>query len=222
VTQAPTPKADSDEESAFAAPSGLPDAVQLWLIRHGETEWSKAGQHTGRTDLPLTPVGEDQARALRTALGDVRAAYVISSPLRRARDTARLAGWAVDEIDPDLAEWDYGDYEGRTTAQIRQSVPNWTIWTHGAANGETVEQVSARADRVLRRAAERLADGPVILVSHGHISRAIGARWIGRPAHDGSRLALETAAPSLLSTQYDVRVIDRWNMINPAAGEGNV
>jgi phosphohistidine phosphatase SixA len=198
VTQAPTPKADSDEESAFAAPSGLPDAVQLWLIRHGETEWSKAGQHTGRTDLPLTPVGEDQARALRTALGDVRPAYVISSPLRRARDTARLAGWAVDEIDPDLAEWDYGDYEGRTTAQIRQSVPNWTIWTHGAANGETVEQVSARADRV------------------------IGARWIGRPAHDGSRLALETAAPSLLSTQYDVRVIDRWNMINPAAGEGNV
>jgi broad specificity phosphatase PhoE len=221
VTQVPTPKAGSDEEPAFAAANALPDGVQLWLVRHGETEWSKSGQHTGRTDIPLTPFGEDQARALHGLLGDVRPALVLSSPLQRARVTARLAGWKVDEIDPDLAEWDYGDYEGLTTDQIQESVPGWTIWTHGAANGESVEQVRARADRVLDRAIERLSDGPVVLLSHGHISRVIGARWIGRPAADGARLALSTAAPSLLGSQYGVPLIDRWNMINPAASEGN-
>jgi broad specificity phosphatase PhoE len=221
VTQRPPPKAGSDEEPAFAESNGLPDGVQLWLVRHGETEWSKSGQHTGRTDLPLTPEGEEQARALRGPLGHVRPVLVISSPLQRAMATARIAGWNVDVIDPDLAEWDYGDYEGRTTEQIRQTVPDWTIWTHGAANGETIEHVSARADRVLHQAATRLADGPVLLVSHGHFSRVIAARWIGLPARAGSRFTLETAAPSLLSTQYDVRVIDRWNMLNPAATEGN-
>ncbi len=217
----PTLKAGSDGEPAFAVPRTLPDGVELWLIRHGETEWSKSGQHTGRTDLPLTPKGEEQAKALPALLGDIRPAHVVSSPLERARATARLAGWAVDEIDPDLAEWDYGDFEGRTTGQIREEVPGWTIWTNGARNGETIENISARADRVLQRAAERLTDGPVILLSHGHMSRAIGARWIGLPAIDGSRLTLATAAPSLLSTQYEVRVIERWNMLNPAASEGN-
>ena len=113
-------------------PNALPDGVQLWLVRHGETEWSKSGQHTGRTDIALTPFGEEQARALRDVLGDVRPALVLSSPLQRAQVTARLAGWDVDEIDPDLAEWDYGDYEGLTTEQIQQRVPGWTIWTHGA------------------------------------------------------------------------------------------
>jgi broad specificity phosphatase PhoE len=217
----PTLKAGSDEEPAFAVPSALPDGVALWLIRHGETEWSKSGQHTGRTDLPLTSEGEEQAKALPGMLGDIRPAFVVSSPLERARATARLAGWTVDEIDPDLAEWDYGDYEGRTTGEIREGVPDWTIWTHGAPNGETIENISARADRVLQRAAKRLSEGPVVLLSHGHMSRAIGARWIGLPAIDGSRLTLATAAPSLLSTQYEVRVIERWNMLNPAASEGN-
>jgi broad specificity phosphatase PhoE len=221
VTEIPTAKAGSDQEPAFAVPDPLPAGVELWLIRHGETEWSKSGQHTGRTDLPLTPTGEEQARALRGMLANVRPALVLSSPRERALATACLAGLSVDAIDEDLAEWDYGDYEGLTTKQIRERVPRWTIWTHGAPNGETIEQVSARADRVLRRAAERLGDGPVLLISHGHISRVIGARWIGLSPRDGSRLALETAAPSLLSTQYDVPVIDRWNMRNPAASERN-
>jgi probable phosphoglycerate mutase len=202
-------------------PGRIPEGAQLWLIRHGETEWSKSGQHTGRTDLPLTQDGEAQARGLRNLLARVRPAYVISSPRRRALDTARIAGLSVDAVDDDLAEWDYGEYEGRTTAQIRESVPGWTVWTHPSPNGETIVEVSARADRALTRALERLADGPVVLISHGHISRVIGARWIGLPASHGRHLALDTAAPSLLSAERSVPVIDRWNMLNPAASEGN-
>jgi len=221
VTQAPSPKAGSVAEPAFAAPGGVPDDAQLWLIRHGETEWSRSGQHTGRTDLPLTPAGEEQARALRDLLEQLRSAFVMSSPRQRALDTARVAGLRVDAVDDDLAEWDYGDYEGLTTAQIRESVPGWTVWTHPVLNGETVDQVSARADRVLRRAIERLRDGPVVLISHGHFSRVIGARWIGLPASQGRRLALDTAAPSLLGAEHDVAVIRRWNMLNRAASEGN-
>ncbi|MEP7178646.1 MAG: histidine phosphatase family protein [Pseudonocardiales bacterium] len=199
----------------------MPEGAQLWLIRHGETEWSKSGQHTGRTDLPLTPDGEAQARALRGRLARVGPAYVISSPRQRALVTARLAGLRVDAVDEDLAEWDYGDYEGRTTAQIRESVPGWTVWTHRCPNGEAIGEVSARADRVLTRALERLGDGPVVLISHGHISRMIGARWIGLPANYGSHLALDTATPSLLGAQHGIPVVDRWNMHNPAASEGN-
>ncbi|MFN2518366.1 MAG: histidine phosphatase family protein [Jatrophihabitantaceae bacterium] len=197
------------------------ESVELWLIRHGETEWSKSGQHTGRTDLPLTATGEAQARALGGLLAAVRPVLVLCSPRERALSTARIAGLSVDAVDDDLAEWDYGDYEGLTTKQIRERVPGWTVWTHPSPSGETIEQVCARADRVLHRAAARLGDGPVVLISHGHFSRVVGARWIGLPAHAGARLALETAAPSLLSTQHDVRVIDRWNMVNPATTEGN-
>lgn len=207
--------------SAPAAPPGLPDGVALWLIRHGETTWSKSGQHTGRTDLPLTAAGEAQAAALRGVLGRESPVLVLCSPRTRALDTARLAGLDVDAVDDDLAEWDYGDYEGLTTAQIREQVPDWSLWTHGVPNGETIEQVSARADRVLRRAVDRLAAGPVVLVAHGHISRVLGARWIGLPATDGGRLTLGTAAPSLLSSQYGVPVIDRWNMPNPATSDGD-
>ena len=216
-----TLKAGSDEEPAFALPGLLADGVELWLIRHGETEWSKSGQHTGRTDLPLTATGEAQARALRALLANVRPVLVLSSPRERALATARIADLSVDSVDDDLTEWDYGDYEGLTTNQIRERVPGWSLWTHGVPGGETIEQISARADRVLHRAAERLGEGAVVLIAHGHISRVIGARWVGLSARDGSRLALGTAAPSLLSVQHDAPVIDRWNMLNPAASEGD-
>jgi broad specificity phosphatase PhoE len=201
---------------AFAVPDARPDDAQLWLVRHGDTEWSRSGQHTGRTDLPLLPDGEDQARALPAILGDIRPSLVLCSPRRRALDTAKLAGLHIDAIDEDLAEWDYGDYEGRTSEQIRAEVPGWTIWADGVPNGEQIEQVSARADRVLQRAAARLSDGPVILVAHGHISRVLGARWIGLPARTVANLLLGTAAPSLLSYQYGAPVLAHWNLPNPA------
>jgi probable phosphoglycerate mutase len=204
-----------------AAPAELPDDVQLWLVRHGETEWSRSGRHTGRTDLPLTAAGEDEARGLRAVLADVRPALVLCSPLLRARDTARLAGYQDIVIDDDLAEWDYGDYEGRTSAEIRADRPGWTLWTDGVPNGERIELVSARADRVIARARASLADGPVVLVAHGHISRVIGARWIALAPQAGANLALGTAAPSVLGFQYDAPVIVHWNLPNPATAEGN-
>ena len=201
----------------WAAPD-LPDGVDLWLVRHGETEWSRSGKHTGRTDVPLTDAGEAQARALRDLLAHVDPALVLCSPRRRAQDTARLAGLTVDELTEDLAEWDYGAYEGLTTDEIRVDELDWTVWSHGAPGGETAEQVRERADRVLERAAKRLADGPVVLVGHGHCSRALGARWLGLPVTAGTNLLLGTAAPSLLGVQYGVRVINRWNLPNPASG----
>jgi broad specificity phosphatase PhoE len=215
-------EAGSLTEPAFAVPGGpLPDGVQLWLVRHGETTWSESGRHTGRTDLPLTAAGEAQAVALREVLADVRPAFVLCSPRQRAVATAQLAGLRVDAIDEDLAEWDYGDYEGLTSHEIRERVPGWSLWTHGVPNGETAAQVAARADHVLRRAADQLERGPVVLVAHGHISRVIGARWIGLRAADGGHFALGTAAPSLLSTQYETPVIDRWNLPNPSTTNGD-
>lgn len=195
----------------------LPDDTTLWLVRHGETEWSKSGQHTSTTDLPLTENGERQAKAVRDLLGALRHAYVISSPLQRARRTADLAGLDVSAVDPELVEWNYGEYEGRTTAEIRDQVPDWSIWTHGARGGETPEQVQARADRVLQRAAAHLDDGPVVLLGHGHFSRALGARWIGLPVTAGASLLLSTAAPCLLGAQYGVPALVHWNLPNPAA-----
>jgi broad specificity phosphatase PhoE len=213
--------AGSDSEPAFAVPGPIPDGVALWLVRHGETTWSRSGQHTGRTELPLTAEGEQQARALRGVLADIRPVLVLCSPRERAQATARLAGLRVDAIDDDLAEWDYGDYEGLTTHEIRQRVPDWSLWTHGVPNGEAAAQVRDRADRVLRRASGQLERGPVVLVAHGHISRVMGVRWIGLTVADGGRLALGTAAPSLLSSQYGMPVIDRWNMPNPATANGD-
>jgi probable phosphoglycerate mutase len=204
--------------SATDRPAG---PAELWLVRHGETEWSRSGRHTGRTDLPLTAAGEDEARGLRAVLADVRPALVLCSPLLRARDTARLAGYQDIVIDDDLAEWDYGDYEGRTSAEIRADRPGWTLWTDGVPNGERIELVSARADRVIARARASLADGPVVLVAHGHISRVIGARWIALAPQAGANLALGTAAPSVLGFQYDAPVIVHWNLPNPATAEGN-
>ena len=212
-------EAGSVLEPAFVVPSGLADA-QLWLIRHGETEWSRSGRHTSRTDIPLTANGERQAIALRGMLADVHPVFVLCSPRQRAMRTAQLAGLAVDAIDDDLVEWDYGEYEGMTTREICTIVPGWSLWTQPMPGGETPAEVAARADRVLARAAARLDEGPVVFVAHGHVCRVIGARWIGLGAIDGSRIALDTAAPSILGTEHDIPVIHRWNMPNPAvAGE---
>jgi broad specificity phosphatase PhoE len=212
----PDVEAGPDEGPAFSPPE-LPDDVQVWLVRHGETEWSASGQHTSRTDLPLTDAGERQARAIGDLLGDVTPVLVLCSPRRRATDTAELAGLRVDETTEDLAEWDYGEYEGRTTGDIQAERPGWSLWSDGVPGGETSRQVGARADLVLARVAEALRDGPVVLVGHGHLSRVLGARWIGLPVSGGAHLLLGTAAPCLLGAQYGEPVIVHWNLPNPAA-----
>jgi len=166
---------------------------RIFLLRHGETEWSTAGRHTGHTDVPLTQRGRrfaEAAGALGVRLrGHARPALVLTSPRRRARDTAALAGLHVDRVDERLAEWDYGDCEGRTTPEIRETVPGWTVWTHPCPGGETAEQVGLRADAVLADARDALPGGDVVLVGHGHFSRVLVARWIGLPATEvsGSR-----------------------------------
>jgi probable phosphoglycerate mutase len=193
------------------ADAALPDGVALWLIRHGETEWSRSGKHTSVTDLPLTERGERQAAALIPRFADLRPALVLTSPRRRAVETAQAAGLRPDGTDDDLAEWNYGEYEGRTTAEIRETVPDWVLVTDGAPGGESPDEVGARADRVLARASAALADGPVVLVGHGHMTRVLGARWIGLPPSGAGSLLLDAAATCLLSTQYGVRVIKTWN-----------
>jgi broad specificity phosphatase PhoE len=209
-------EAGPDEGPAFVAPP-LPDHIALWLLRHGETEWSRSGQHTSRTDIALTPAGEDQARAMGNLLGDLSPSLVLSSPRRRAVDTAQLAGLTVDGTTEDLAEWNYGEYEGRTTDEIREDDPDWTVWTGTTPGGESRDEIAARADRVLARAAAVLPEGTVVLVGHGHFSRVLAARWIGLPVSGGAHLLLGTAAPSVLGAQYGVPVIERWNLPNPAA-----
>jgi len=184
--------------------------VTVVLVRHGETEWSSAGRHTSFTDLPLTSRGRDDASPMAARLAALEFALVLTSPRRRARETCELAGLAVRaEVDDDLAEWDYGSYEGRTTAEIRQTVPGWTIFTHGAPGGESADQVAARADRVITRAAA--AGGLVALFSHGHLLRVLGARWAGLSASAGAALALDTATLSFLGHEREQRVLRVWN-----------
>lgn len=182
------------------------------LIRHGETTWSASGQHTGRTDLDLTEVGEDQARGLRSLLWSRQFDVVLCSPRRRARRTAELAGLTVSEIDDDLREWDYGDLEGRTTAEIRAEMPDWSIWGGPWPGGETAAEVSARADRVVARVRQQPANCSVALVAHGHILRVLGARWIGAGITFGQVFALDTASVSELGWEQQVPVIWRWNI----------
>ena len=205
---------------AFVVPD-LPEHAALWIVRHGETEWSASGQHTSITDLPLTAAGRRQAAAVREVLGEITPALVLSSPRRRALETAELAGLRVDDTTEDLAEWFYGAYEGKTTDEIRAEKPDWTIWRDGPRDGEPSTAVQQRADRALGRAIRSLPDGPVVLIGHGHFSRVLGARWIGLPVAAGGNLLLGTAAPSLLGVQYGLPVIDRWNLPNPAAEERN-
>jgi len=184
---------------------------EIWLIRHGETEWSRSGAHTGRTDIPLTPVGRENAAALGRFLAGRQFGLVLCSPMQRARDTCRLAGFGeVAHIDPNLCEWDYGDFEGRTTAAIRQEIPGWSLWADGVPNGETVEAVAARADAVLARALA--ANGDVALFAHGHILRILTARWLGLEAPAGRLFALGTASVSVLGYERETSVISRWNL----------
>ncbi len=182
-----------------------------WLVRHGETEWSKTGRHTGHTDVELTASGQQQARLLGRHLRHHRFALVLSSPLRRALETARLAGFSDRvEADADLREWDYGAYEGISTAEIRQAVPDWTIWTHDVPDGEAIETVASRADRVIARI--RASEGDVLVFGHGHILRVLGARWIGLDPSIGGGLALGTATLSVLGWERETPVIERWNV----------
>lgn len=212
-------RAGSDEGPAFVMPANVADGVSLWLIRHGQTEWSRDGRHTGRTDVPLTEHGEDEARALAPVLKHLNPALVLCSPRTRAQRTAALAGLEVDAIDNDLAEWDYGDFEGLTSAEIQEDVPGWTIFTHGARGGEDAAQICRRVDRVLTRAADALSRGPVVLVAHGHISRVLGARWIGLPVRAGASFLLDEASPCVLGAEKSVPVIVHWNRPNPATSE---
>jgi probable phosphoglycerate mutase len=185
--------------------------AEIVLIRHGQTEWSAAGKHTSYTDLDLTPEGEAQAREAGRRLSGRTFAAVISSPRKRALRTAELAGLTVAETSEDLAEWNYGKYEGITSAQIHKSDPEWSLWTDGAPGGESPDEVAARLDRVLAHARTFLDRGDVALIAHGHSLRVAGARWIGLPASGGGRLKLGTATLSTLGFEHGTPVIDSWN-----------
>jgi len=167
--------------------------------------------------VPLAPEGEAQGRALRTALAAVDPAFVLCSPRSRALRTAQLAGLRIDAVDPDAAEWDYGDYEGLTTPQIRVEAPGWTIWSGSTPGGETPAEVGARADRVLERIRPHLGHGPVVIVAHGHFNRVLAARWIGLDPAAGAHLLLDTAAPCLLGEERGTPAIRHWNMPLPGA-----
>ena len=193
---------------------------RLVLLRHGETEWSKSGQHTGRTDLDLTDNGRAQAAAAGPALADLHLdnPKVISSPRRRAVETAELAGLTIDEKSELLAEWDYGSFEGMTTAQIQQSVPDWSIWTHGCPDGETVAQVSDRADRAVALALEYMATRDVVLVGHGHFSRAVITRWVQLPLVEGSRFGMAPASVALGGFEHGIRQLSALGYPHPNDG----
>jgi broad specificity phosphatase PhoE len=190
---------------------------EIWLLRHGETEWSLSGQHTSRTDLPLTPAGVQKAAELRRFLSTRTFSLVLSSPLQRALDTARLGGYAP-EICDDLREWDYGDYEGLTTPEIQRANPGWTVWSGSIPHGETAEQVGSRAERVIRRVVQAMEESKgadVALFSHGHFLRILGARWTGLDARSGRLLALSTGSVSVLGYERSTRVIRLWNQTTP-------
>ena len=181
---------------------------ELILVRHGETEWSKTRHHTGRTDIPLTDRGRDQARRLSSAIATFPIVHVFASPLQRAWETAQLMG-LDPTADDDLLEWDYGDYEGRTTNDIRQKIPGWSVWTHPIIGGESIDEVGARCDGLITK---MLAlTGTIALVAHAHILRVLGARWIEAPCVEGQRLALDTTTISLLGWERENRVIRRGN-----------
>lgn len=182
----------------------------VWLARHGETDWSAAGKHTGRTDIPLNDNGRAAARKLADVLVGERFTLVLTSPLQRARDTCDLAGFGEQaEVDVDLREWDYGDYEGITTTEIREHQPGWTVFDDGCPGGETLAEVTARADQVIERVLA--VDGRVLIFGHGHSLRILAARWIELPPQGGARLVLETATVSVLGWDRETATINRWN-----------
>jgi len=187
-----------------------PPSQEVWLVRHAETEWSRSGRHTGRTDVPLTDAGRKRARELGARLADRSFALVLTSPLSRARDTANLAGLGNRaQVREDLLEWDYGEYEGITTRAIRETRPDWYLWTDGVPGGETAEEVAARCDRIVEEILG--VDGDVAIVAHGHVLRALGARWVQEPVSFGGQLYLTTGSLSTLGFEREVRVIRLWN-----------
>jgi broad specificity phosphatase PhoE len=186
--------------------------LQLILIRHGETEWSRAGRHTGRTDLPLTAVGREEAVAVARTLRDWSIDQVYASPLSRARETAELSGFGDDvRVDDRLVEWDYGIYEGARTAGTRATIPDWSVWTHDITDGETVDDVGARADAFLRTVEQEVGDGTAAVFAHGHLLAILIARWCGLAAIEGRRFALATATVSLLGAHREDRVVRALN-----------
>lgn len=182
---------------------------ELWVVRHGETEWSAAGRHTSTTDLPLTTAGEAAARAVGLRLSGTTFDLVLTSPRQRARRTAALAGFPDARVEDDLAEWAYGEYEGVTTAAIRETVPGWTVWTHPCPGGETAEQVGRRIDRVVARV--RAHGGRVLAFGHGHALRVLAARWLAQPVAEGRMFQLDTATLSVLGHEREEPVVARWN-----------
>jgi probable phosphoglycerate mutase len=184
--------------------------MDVVLVRHGETEWSRDGRHTGRTDVPLTARGEEQARAVGEALRGRSFALVLSSPLQRALETARLAGFSP-ELRAELAEWDYGDYEGLTSPEIDARRPGWQLWSDGCPGGESPAQMTDRIDRFITRLRPMLALGDVAVISHGHASRSLAARWVEQPVAFGAHLMLGTATISILGHEHDRPALRTWN-----------
>lgn len=183
---------------------------EVWLVRHGETEWSRDGRHTGRSDVPLTAKGEDAARLLRAPLGGQHFDEVLVSPRQRARRTAELAGFSDAQVTDEVAEWNYGDYEGLTRPEIQKQRPGWTIWNDGGPGGESPQQVSDRVDRLIERV--RASDCERVLIfAHGHVLRCVGARWVGEPVVVGEHLFLDTATLSVLGYDRGLPVLLRWN-----------
>lgn len=191
----------------------MSDTPVLWLIRHGETAWSRTGQHTGRTDLPLTARGEQQALRLREPLSRVRFSHVWSSPLQRARRTCELSGVAraglVAQLDDDLMEWNYGEYDGITADQVRERRPDWFLWRDGTPGGESPAEITARADRALARLAK--LDGDVAIFAHGHLLRVLTLRYLGWPLELGAQLVLETGSIGCLGSNNDRPSLRSWN-----------
>jgi broad specificity phosphatase PhoE len=187
----------------------LRGGTEVWLIRHGETEWSRQHMHTGSTDIPLTDTGEEKATALRRRLEGVSFDLVLTSPLQRARRTAELAGFPDAEATPDLVEWDYGEYEGRTTVDIHEERPGWYLWTDGVPGGDSPADVITRVGRVIARC--RSVRGRCLLFAHGHILRSLASQWIEQPLELAAHLNLETARVSILADDRGIATIERWN-----------
>ncbi len=188
----------------------MADRPEVILVRHGETKWSRTGRHTGNSDVPLTDNGREQARLLGHMLGERRFARILTSPLQRAAETSRIAGFGeVAEECSELREWDYGVFEGRTTADIRKEVPGWTVWSHPVPGGETADAVGRRADLVIDLLQN--ADGDAALFAHGHILRVLAARWCGLDSVDGRLFALDTTTLSVLGHERETPVIRLWN-----------
>lgn len=187
---------------------------QVVLVRHGETEWTRDGRHTGKSDIPLTDAGRDEARRLAPELAQWTFALVLTSPLQRAKETCRLAGYGDRAQErADLEEWDYGSYDGKTSKEIAASRPDWSLWKDGGPGGETADDVGRRADHVITEV--RRTDGDVMIFAHGHVLRVLTARWLEQPPQEGRHYALETAAVSVLSYEHADPVIRRWNQPVP-------